>query len=97
LEVRATGVFVDGLAPRVHAAFDASGKFGPVGRLEAVIRAWLDYVAERAAANRAFLLGLPQTETERREGLALKCWSVVETVVDALRGRCRDWRPSARG
>jgi hypothetical protein len=57
-----------------------------VGRLEAVIRAWLDYVAEHAAANRAFLLGLSQTETEQREGLTLKYWSVMETVADALRG-----------
>lgn len=78
--------FVYGLAPQVHAAFDASKEYGPVARLEAVIRAWLDYVAEHAAANRAFLLGLPQTEAERREGLTLKYWSVVETVADALRG-----------
>ena len=78
--------FVYGLAPRVHASFDAAAEFGPVGRLEAVVRAWLDYVAEHAAASRAFLLGLPQAETEQRERLTLKYWSVMETVADALRG-----------
>ena len=76
--------FVYGLATRVHAAFDAAAEYGPVGRLEAVIRAWLDYATEHAAANRAFLLGLPQAATERREQLTLKYWSVVETVADAL-------------
>jgi AcrR family transcriptional regulator len=89
--------FVYGLAPPVHAAFDAGGKFGPAGRLEAVIRAWLDYTAEHTAASRAFVLGLGQVEAELRESLTLKYWSVVETVTEALQAAVPELKTVSEG
>ncbi len=91
------GEFVHGLSLAVCGAFDTGERLGPLGRLEAVVRAWLDYVAARRAANRAFLLGMTHLE-ERHRGRVLERYrTVVDTVAEALQAAVPELRRSRRG
>ncbi len=76
--------FAHGLVMAVCVAFDRGEDFGPADRLEAVIRAWLDHVAGHRAANRAFLLGLPQAGEPYKAQVTSKYRTALDTVAEAL-------------
>ncbi len=77
--------FVYGLAGAVFAAFDAGALIGAAGRLEMVVRAWLDYVAAEPAGHRVFLWCLHGAGEAHREQVRMKFESVMETVSEAVR------------
>ena len=77
--------FAHGLVMAVCVAFDAGEGLGPTGRLEGVVRAWLDYVSAHRAANRTFLLCLPRAGEPVKTQAASKYRTAVDTVVEALR------------
>jgi AcrR family transcriptional regulator len=91
------GEFVHGLSLAVCGAFDAGERLGPLVRLEAVVRAWLDYVAARRAGNRAFLLGMTRLPERHRERVVERYRTVVDTVAEALQGAVPELKAVSEG
>jgi AcrR family transcriptional regulator len=76
--------FAHSLVNAVCAAFDAAEELGALARLEAVIRAWLDYLAAHSIQHRAFLATLPRLEEPHRSTITSKYQSAIDTLADAL-------------
>ena len=77
--------FLHGLGIAVGGAFDRSGERGPLGRLEAVVAAWVEHAARHRAAYRLLTTGLTGLGPADRAHIASKLDSVLEMVGEALR------------